>query len=144
MISRKIAVEELNNKIAFIDEKYADSDKPVKDIIDDCDFMATPGEIAALVGYDSLTQLEQESRFRESANNDIMKIISDLKDDESDMIPFRKITRSKIAEAEKCLTINGVPDDEAANVLSMIGTILLDADFYVNQNQSMNLSIEKM
>lgn len=62
MIDRKKAIEELNNKICFISQQYADSDRSVKDILNNakCDFMATEGEIATLLEYDPLVQIKDK------------------------------------------------------------------------------------
>lgn len=62
MIDRKKAIEELNSKICFISQKYADSDRSVKDILENAeeDFMATEGEIAILLEYNPLAQIRDE------------------------------------------------------------------------------------
>lgn len=53
-----------------------------------------------------------------------------------------KLTRRKIAEAEKMLTVNGIDEDEAENVLQMLGQILFNTELYSAEEETALVTIE--
>lgn len=165
MIDRKTAIKELNEKICFVSEKYVDSDIPVKDAIADenCDFMATEGEIIALLktepasdicreikilrrrlDHDKLCELNTSGTL--SANlegklqmlDEIQKVIDEICDN-----PPEEIPRYKIAEAEKFLE-NVTDPNETKSILREIIMILFGKELYLNRPENINVIIDAM
>lgn len=164
MIDRKTAINELNNKICFISSKYINSDTPVKDAIADehYDFVATEGEVAALLGSDSMSDVHREIKILRSrldfdklwelntfgsltANlegklqlfDEIQEIIDRTCDN-----PPAEIPRDKIAEAEKFLEENIINPEETKNILREIIMILFGKELYLNKPENINVIID--
>lgn len=171
MIDRKKAIEELNTKICFIPQKYADSDMSVKDVLakseEDCEFLSTEGEVATLLAYNPLSQLEDkiQSIFDRLGNyakldrnalgsnaenpmlaaeieilTEVQHIITELKDSDSPAT----LSRSKIAETEKFLAAYITYRNEAQYVLQEIIHMLFDAELYSNKTELVCSNIEPM
>ncbi len=174
MIDRRKAIEELNGKICFISQTYADSNRSVKDILEntECDFMATEGEIATLLEYNPLAQIKDKlqdlygnlylQRAKLQGKTEMIETIYQQileLDDESDDCPIKAKTefpaetnnsspavtsRSQIAEAEKYLAAYITDTNETQHVLQELIYMLFNMELYSNKIEPVCCIIEPM